>query len=94
MCAFDTLLDVVKTKEKLLWLHTIQPILFPKSKVDGSRCASIVANNLSDTFLLGDHLHSPTRLGGYMWQATNMPLFVIGHGFLNNNDAMKAKFGM
>ena len=60
MCAFNTLLNVVRVEEELLWLHMIQPIFLPKLRVGSGECAPAIHNHFGNTFLLGDHLYSPT----------------------------------
>ena len=93
MLAFDSSLNVLRAKDKLLCLDTIQSILLPNFGIGGDRGAFAIDNNFSDVFLFSDCQYNLTTLGGLVRKASNMPQLLIDLVFLNNNISKETDFG-
>ena len=87
----DTPLNVIRAKEKLHLLFTIQPHIAPCSKVSDSRGSLPMQNNASSTLLCHCHL-SPTSFGRGLRDASNVPSLLIYRRLLDSSDATDISF--
>jgi hypothetical protein len=86
---FDTTVNVVGAKKKLLDLRCCEFVVVPNSKVYRCRGALGVGDKFGSAFLLGDSMHGPTFLRGIVRNTSNMPELLLHFRFLDSRDTAK-----
>ena len=72
-----TMLNVVRTKKKLLNYRCCKFVKVPNSKLNRGRGVIAVSDNFGSAFPFGDRTHGPTCLGRTIRNANNMPKHVV-----------------
>ena len=76
----NTTFNVIWAKEEFLNFRCCEFVIVPNSKVCQGQDALAIGGDFGNTFLLGDHMHSPTCLGGIIRNASNMPKYLVHFG--------------
>jgi hypothetical protein len=88
--SFDTTYNVVGAKF-FFDFRCCKFVIVPYSKVCWYMGAFGVGDNFGSAFSLGDSMHGPTCLGGFLRNASNMLELLVHFGFLYNNDTRKSR---
>ena len=84
-------LDVVRPKNEVRALHTLEFVMMPHTGVGRRKDAFIIGDNSCGAFFLCPCMISPTRFPRCMGYAGNMPKKYIYFGFLHGGDTMETK---